>query len=213
MPLSPEQITCVRNRIQREGIHGAELLDDMVDHICCAIEREMDRGSGFESAFSRVFSEFSPAGGLGELQAEIDYLFNYKMYVMKKITLILACAVTMFFFLSTLINGIGLLQQYEWSFMPYLAMINQYAIGLFVLPAYWLHQYRIAAGDPTDGLTPALKRIMYLLGFLCSEALVHAVFLKLAHMPGGNQLFIISAILGMAYMPLYLYRKYQLIGY
>jgi hypothetical protein len=50
----------------------------------------------------------------------------------------------------------------------------------------------------------------FTLGFLCSEALANAIFFKLMHMPGGNQLFIITAVLGMIYVPFYTFRRYKL---
>lgn len=210
MPLSGEQITYIQNKIRQEGIYSDALLNDIVDHICCAVENEMKNPSDFEYTFNKVYKEFKPAGGLHTIESEIKYFSNYKANVMKKITLILAFLVAMFFFSTTLLNGIGLLNKYDWLFMEELAFINQYAVCLFILPLYWLNQYKNASQQANDGLSGKARQLMFMLGFLCSEALVNAVFFKLMHMPGGNQLFIITAILGMIYVPFYIFRKYRL---
>jgi membrane protease YdiL (CAAX protease family) len=129
---------------------------------------------------------------------------------MKKFILILVFLAAMLFFFSTLLNGIRLLYNYDWYFMEALALINQYAISLFILPLYWLHQYKNAGNQSSDGLSGKSRQFMFTLGFLCSEALANAIFFKLMHMPGGNQLFIITAVLGMIYVPFYTFRRYKL---
>jgi hypothetical protein len=73
-----------------------------------------------------------------------------------------------------------------------------------------LYQYKSAERAANDGLRAKWRKCMFVLGFLCAEALANAVFFKLMHMPGGNQLFIITAILGMGYVPLYMFSKYRL---
>ncbi len=210
MPLSKEQIISVRDRLNQEGINDPELLNDLSDHICCAIESEMSHTSDFACACNKIFSEFCPEGGFVEIQTEVNHISHNNTIVMKKTILILALLASIFFFAGILINGIGLLNNYKWAFMEEIAFTNQYMICLFILPLYWLHQYRIAKKDTSDNLSSATKQLMFMLGFLCSEALVNALFFKIMHMPGGNQLFIISAVLGMIYVPFYLFRKYKL---
>jgi hypothetical protein len=210
MSLSKEQITYISRRVEQEGIETPELRNDMIDHICCAVEAKMKASSNFEEIFNQVFADFCPEQGLTAIDVEIKYLSNYKWIVMKKIILSFVFVLSMLFFLSTLINGIGLANNYDWPFMKDLAFFNQYAICLFILPVYWLHQYKIAQKEVNDGLSSKGKLGMFVLGFLCAEALTNAVFLKLMHMPGGNHLLIITAILGICYVPLYMISKYRL---
>jgi hypothetical protein len=131
---------------------------------------------------------------------------------MKKIALCLVFGLSTLFFLFMLLNGIGLANQYNWPFIESIAFFNQYALCLFLIPIYWFHQYTIytIAGKATIvSFSPTLKWLMYILGFLCSEALANALFFKLMQMPGGNQLFIITAILGIGYVPLYVYNQFR----
>jgi hypothetical protein len=210
MSLSNEQIAYIRDKINQEGIDESALLNDLLDHICCAVEYEMKKPSDFESALNKVLSDFSPEEGLGNIQVEINTITHTKSITMKKLTFVLAFLLSLFFFVCILLNGVRLLNNYDWAFMNDLAFINQYAFCLFILPLYWLHQYRMAKQAPNDGLGIKMKLVMFSIGFLCSEALANAVFFKLMHMPGGNQLFIITAVLGMVYVPLFLFRKYRL---
>jgi hypothetical protein len=94
--------------------------------------------------------------------------------------------------------------------MEDLAFVTQYLICLLFLPLYWHHHYQLAAAH-NDGQTNLTKGIMFIAGFLCSEALINAIFFKLMHMPGGNQLLVAAAILGIIYVPYYTIRKYRLL--
>lgn len=210
MSLSKEQITFISRHIEREGIENPDLRNDMLDHICCAVEANLEESSDFEEVFNQVLADFCPEQGLNAIDVEIKYVLNYKCIVMKKIILVFAFVLSMFFFVSTLVNGIGLANNYDWPFMEELAFFNQYAICLFILPLYWLHQYKTVAQKANDGLSSTWRLWMFVFGFLCAEALTNAIFFKLMQMPGGNQLFIITAILGMCYVPLYMYNKYRL---
>lgn len=210
MSLSKEQINYISRQIEQEGIENSDLRNDMVDHICCAVEAKMEESSDFEDILNQVFADFCPEQGLNAMDAEINYLSNYKWIVMKKIIFSFVFVLSMLLFLFILINGIGLANNYNWPFMEELAFFNQYAICLFILPVYWLHQYRIAKKEAKDGMSSAWRLGMFVLGFLATEAFANALFFKLMHMPGGNQLFIITAVLGICYVPLYMFSKYRL---
>jgi hypothetical protein len=80
---------------------------------------------------------------------------------------------------------------------------------LFILPQYWFHQYKTALRESAESMNLAAIRFMFITGFLCSESFINAVFFKIMHMPGGNQLFIVTAVLGMMYVPFYCVRKYR----
>jgi hypothetical protein len=207
--LSEQQVDFIRDRIRREGIETEDLENDVLDHLCCSVEYEMDRSKSFEEAFEKVFYEFVPAGGLQRLQLEIDML-NPKLIVMKKFVFVLASIAFISFFISILLHGIRLLNHYDWSFIEDLAFIHQYIICLFLLPLYWYNQYRHALKEQHDGLGTGFKSAMYTIGFLCSEAFVNTIFFKLMHLPGGDQLYVITAILGILYVPFYCLRKYKL---
>ncbi|QHT66698.1 hypothetical protein GXP67_08520 [Rhodocytophaga rosea] len=210
MTLSEAQISYVRDQVEKEGIDDPGLKNDLIDHICCAIEANLVRPADFEAVFNKVFTDFCSGQSLKELGAEIHNISNYTHTLMKKIALSLVFGFSILFFLFMLLNGIGLANQYNWPFMEGIAFFNQYGLCLFLLPLYWFHQYRLAYKTGLAGLSTNFTRLMYILGFLCSEAVANAVFFKLMQMPGGNQLFMIAAILGIGYAPLYVYNQFRM---
>jgi hypothetical protein len=209
MELSDTQIEQIRARIQSAGITRNDLVEDLLDHLCCLVEEEMHSVT-FEIALDRVWGGFAPVGGLHSIQREINFMFNDKISNMKKIIFFATASVLGLFFLAMFFQGLRLINNYEWRFLEDLAFVTQYLICLLFLPLYWHHHYTLAIAH-TDGLANTTKGIMFLIGFLCSEALINAIFFKLMHMPGGNQLFVAAASLGLIYVPFYTVRKYRLI--
>ncbi len=207
--LTDQQVQIILDQIKKEGILRADLQNDILDHICCLIEEQMETGAAFDEAFMKVFLSFSPAGGLKRIALEINLISTEKIMIMKKIMIVTSSVVMMFFFITMVFQGMRLLNNYEWDFMADLAFANQYLICLLFLPVYWFRQYKLAT-DTEDGLSRTLRQISFAAGFLCSEALVNAVFFKLMQMPGGNQLFIVAGVLGAMYIPFYGIRRLKM---
>lgn len=207
--LTDQQLQFILNRIRSEGISRVDLQNDVLDHISCLVEERMDNGASFEEAFSTVVNTFTPSGSLKHIELEIILTSNKKLMLMKKILIVASSVVMMFFFVTTFLQGLRLLNNYQWTFMEALAFTSQYLVCLLFLPVYWYLQYKLAAMSE-DGFSKSLKQIAFAVAFLCSEALVNAVFFKLMNMPGGNQLFIIAGVLGAVYIPFYGARKLKL---
>ncbi len=199
--LSEDQIQAIGVRIREEGIRFRELEIDIVDHIACLVEEEMNGGVSFENALSKVLPEFAPPGGIRGIQTDVINEINKKIIAMKKFMLLTATLLLVVFFASLLLQSIYFGTE---SFRIKLAFFNEFTICFFVLPLYWYHQYRQAAQNPEISLILGM-----ITGLLCSEACVTGVFFKLMHMPGGSQSFMIAAALGMIYIPLYSLRKYK----
>jgi hypothetical protein len=207
--LSDEQVETVRKWLSKEGVDRADLACDMLDHICCLIEHHMAAGDSFELALQITFERFVPAAGVKSIQLEIQLPLILKNMFMKKTILFIATASLFFYFVSTLFFAVTFLNNSPWEFSVPLAFVNQFLICGFVLPVYWYEQYRNALQTP-DGLSVNIKRFAMVSAFICSQALVNAVFLKLMHMPGGNYLFVLTALTGMLYIPFYGVRKFRL---
>ncbi len=52
--LSLHQVERIKKDLIRESISYSHLFHDLLDHICCDIEFEMDRGISFEVAYSNI---------------------------------------------------------------------------------------------------------------------------------------------------------------
>ncbi len=84
MMLSEEQVEYIRSRVKHGGIGMATLQDDVLDHLCCEVERKMEENLPFDVALTTAIQEFAPEG-LAEIEQETLLLLNAKLINMKKI--------------------------------------------------------------------------------------------------------------------------------
>src|SRR6187401_1277375 len=99
MKLSPEQIGIIRKHVDTSAISIDSLKDDVLDHLCCVVEINMQRGRSFDNAVQEALTDLAP-DGLDEIQRETVFLLNStKIIHMKKIMygvgLITAISMTM----------------------------------------------------------------------------------------------------------------------
>ena len=59
MLLSDNQLEKVRSKILESGIQNYQLQLDLIDHIACSIEEQMQNGLSFENAVELIFKSFS----------------------------------------------------------------------------------------------------------------------------------------------------------
>jgi ribosomal protein S13 len=84
MELTEEQVETIRKRIRDSGITRKDLENDLLDHLCCLVEQEMETSS-FAIATDRIWGGFQPQGGMRRIQTDIEFMFNNKISNMKKI--------------------------------------------------------------------------------------------------------------------------------
>jgi hypothetical protein len=97
MKLSPEQVAVIRKLVDQGGITFDSLREDVIDHLCCVVEVELDRKKNFEAAVLEAMHELAPEG-LHEIQRETVFLLNStKIILMKKVmySIGLFCAMSM----------------------------------------------------------------------------------------------------------------------
>lgn len=81
--LSDTQIELIYSDIKHNGIELIDLQDDLLDHICCALEEEMESVSSFEAAYLKVKQLVCP-NGFREIQEETNHLLTLKFNKIKK---------------------------------------------------------------------------------------------------------------------------------
>lgn len=80
--LSLQNIDQISRDISREEISFSHLLEDLIDHVCCDVEYEMQKGKSFTVAYKSV-KEKMGSGRLKEIQEETLYLVDTKYRNMK----------------------------------------------------------------------------------------------------------------------------------
>jgi murein DD-endopeptidase MepM/ murein hydrolase activator NlpD len=84
--LTDAQYNCVKERFDREGLSYQPLKEELLDHLCCAIEAKLQGRLSFEKAMEEAFSEFERKE-FQKIQKQTIFLLNYKKQIMKVITL------------------------------------------------------------------------------------------------------------------------------
>jgi len=82
--LNEQQVALISAYIKQHGIAQNTLHDDLLDHVCTSIERQMDEGKSFEAAFEQTIKLFGP-GGLKQVQQQTFELLTEMNENMKKV--------------------------------------------------------------------------------------------------------------------------------
>jgi len=80
--LTKEQIDLIASDIKGQGIAYSHLEDDLIDHVCCDVEQEMDNGSDFNEAY-RTVKERIGTHRLKQIQKDTLYFVDIKYRIMK----------------------------------------------------------------------------------------------------------------------------------
>jgi hypothetical protein len=94
--LSLHHIDQISRDIGMEEISFSHLLEDLIDHVCCDVENEMQRGMDFHEAYEKVKRKMG-AGRLKEIQQETLYSVDSNYRNMKNLVKISGVAGTIMF--------------------------------------------------------------------------------------------------------------------
>lgn len=89
MNLSDKQIDWIAKDLQKRGLTYHPLKEELLDHICCAIERQSDNGESFEALYQTILADFGE-NGLKYIQHETLHLLTYKKRIMQRLTALTA---------------------------------------------------------------------------------------------------------------------------
>lgn len=81
--LSLQNIDQISNDIRNEEISFSHLLNDLIDHVCCDVEYEMQAGLDFYHAYQRVKQKMGSSRRIREIQEETLYSVDSKYRKMK----------------------------------------------------------------------------------------------------------------------------------
>lgn len=76
--MTNEHINFIIKDLNYRGIVAEEIQDELIDHVCSAVEEEISRGENFVDAYAKVLKTFGHTGGLRETQEKTIQLQNRK---------------------------------------------------------------------------------------------------------------------------------------
>jgi predicted membrane channel-forming protein YqfA (hemolysin III family) len=190
--LSEQQIDFIFNDISARGVEMESLQQNLLDHICCIIENNLEENGDFESFYQTTIEKFYK-DELWEIEEETLQLLTFKnYYTMKKVMIVSGT-----FSAAAMILGI-LFKFLHWPGASALIILGIGISSLIFLPL--LFTLKIKEQQNTkDKIGLGLITMSGIL--LCLS-----VLFKVMHWPGANILgvtFII--VLGLLFLPFNFY--------
>ena len=93
--LTVEQVEYINNLLAKEGLNYGPVKEELLDHLCCQVEFEMQRGNSFKKATQNAFQTFKE-DEFKEIQQQI---LKPKSSFMRKTLALLILVLFSFFFL------------------------------------------------------------------------------------------------------------------
>jgi hypothetical protein len=190
--LSLQQIERIRKDLTRESISYSHLFHDLLDHICCDIEFEMDRGISFDEAYANV-RDCMGKNRCRKIQEETLLLTNNTYRLMKSIMKISGV-------IAPVLLALGALFKIQhWAGAGILLGLGFILLCILFLPSAIYVLYKDNKGK---------RFFLYFFGFLSFLSLLSGIYFKVQHWPGAGVLMTIgfTAII-VLFLPILLYVK------
>lgn len=178
--LDLHNIERIARDVNRQEIVFSYLADELIDHICCDVESEMENGLTFQEAYSRVKQKFS-ARRLKEIQEETLYAIDTKYRFMKNTMKISGVAGTVLFGFAALFKiqhwaGAGIM-------LTLGAMILVFAFMPSALGVMWKETHN------------RNKLVLFISAFLSAGFFIAGVLFKIQHWNGSSVILIMADII------------------
>ncbi len=198
MKLTEEQFEKIREAVDAEGLELAPLRDDVIDHLCCVVEIQLQKGMAFDPCLKNAITNLAP-NGLAQLQSQTVFLLNRDRVVIMKRALysvgfisvaIFAAGITMVLMRVSSGNGF-----FIFGFI---------ATFLFFIPLLIIDRFKVS-------LSKALSvRVKHIIGALASIITGLSGVFKLMHLQGAGVLLVLGAFLfTFGFLPFYFFTMYK----
>src|ERR1035437_2399862 len=196
--LSLNHIDQISRDVNREEIRFSHLLEDLIDHVCCDVEDEMQKGLAFSEAYQKVKQKIG-SRRLKEIQEETLYLVDTKYRNMKNTMKISGVAGTVLFGFAALFKiqhwpGAGQMMTLGAMVLAFVFLPSALAAVsgiLFFIPA-------LALSRLSDQENKA-KRPVYILAAAGIVLFFAGILFKIQHWPLAT-LFIITGIILLCFL-------------
>lgn len=198
MMLSEKEVDELTNHINQSKLSNQELKDDLLDHFCCFIENEMQKGVTFKDAQLLAWQQICP-NGLDEIQQETIYLLNAnRIMMMKKLMYTIGL-------LSAISLSLGFLfKLLHWPGGGYMATFGFLGLVLLFLPMLAIDRYKLTLNKALS------EKLKVILGFTSAVITGLAVLFKILHYPGADILLMLGILLfSLGFLPFLFFRMYK----
>lgn len=196
--LSEEEIASLQAMIDKSAISSQALKDDLLDHFCCFIEHEIQKGSSFEVACQKAWKEICP-NGLDEIQRETIFLLNTKKIIqMKRLMFTIGLLASISVCIGWLFKVLG------WPGGGDLFTYGFLAFVLLFLPMLAVDRYKLVLNRALS------EKLRVILGFTSAIVTGLAVLFKIMNLQGASQLLVLGTLLfSFGFLPFLFFRMYK----
>ncbi len=188
--LSEQQIERILNDIRARGVKTESLQLNLLDHICCIVERELEPDGDFESFYQQTLKTFYKQQ-LSEIEEEAELLLTYKNYYSMKKAMIISGG------LSALLLSVGIFFKFmHWPGASINLVCGITMFSLMFLPLVFMLKVREN--------TVLRDRIIYALSTAAAMLFSMAILFKIMYWPGANVMGIsVVVLMGCVFLPIY----------
>jgi len=155
------------------------LADELVDHICCDVEYEMEKGLNFNEAYNRVKQKIGKRR-LKEIQEETLYATDSKYRIMKTTMKFSAVAGTVLFGVA------AMFKIQHWPGAGIMLTLGALILALLFMPS--------ALGVLRKENRSRKRQVLFISAFLSAGLFITAILFKIQHWNGGGPILILAGI-------------------
>jgi uncharacterized membrane protein len=194
--VTDKQLDFILDDIIAHGIVTEDLQYNLLDHICCIVENEMNTEEDFFKFYERILPRFF-TDELREIQDETDKLLTFKYYYAMKNTLIKSGLI------SVVLTLLGLLFKImHWPGANMMFVLGVAIFGLLFIPLLIILKFK----DEVETIDKWVLSIGLGLGMIASVG----VLFKVMHWPGAGILIFSSLVaFVLLFVPTYFITKYR----
>jgi hypothetical protein len=190
--LSDQQIDYILNDIGARGVEMESLQHNLLDHVCCIIEQNLEANGDFESFYQKSIKTFYK-DELWEIEEETLQLLIFKnYYTMKKVMIISGL-------FSAAAMSLGIIFKFmHWPGASAFIILGIIASSLIFLPLLFILKSK--EQETTK------DKLVIGLGILSGISMSLSILFRVMHWPFGFNLAIFSiTILGLLFLPIYFF--------
>ena len=185
--LSLHDISRIARDVRREEIIFPHLADELIDHLCCDVESEMQKGFSFGEAYRMVNKRMGPRR-LKVIQEETLYAVDTKYRKMKKTMKISAIAGTI------MLGFAALFKIMHWPGAGIILTLGAFILAFVFMPSALTVLWKE---------THSRKRLFfYISAFTASMLFILGVVAKVQHWPLAGLILLLAALsMILAFIP------------
>jgi len=194
--LTENQVDFILDDIEKKGVVTEDVRYNILDHVCCIIENEMDHGMNFNEFYRDTIARFYRKE-LGEIEEETQILLTFKNYYAMKRTLKISGITSIIFILICVI-----FKTMHWPGAGFAVVFGLTFFSLIFIPLNIVLKYK-------DNKEKS-NRLIMTVGMLTASAATIGVLFKIMHWPKANIIMFSSLLIFMLiFIPIYFIVKYR----